>query len=248
MAAQGATVTTGDGGFLDRFPWWAQLIVLILLVLLIIGSVDYFMFRPKRLEAAKLDQQAQELRRQNQEAETIRQNIEAYQSTLDGLNARLDAMKVKLPEQREISNVFDSTKQMMASSGLKLVQFQTSAKDKEVPQKYYTEAMSTVRVAGSYREIQTLFEKLSTFDRVVNVTDITITKSTAPDQVQGDTALGSFTLTAFYISEANRLALENKDLPPAVDPKTGKPIPAVDPKTGKPIPQPAGGATPAAPK
>lgn len=85
MAAQGATVTTGDGGFLDRFPWWAQLIVLIVLVLLIVGSVDFFLFRPKRLEAAKLEQQANELRRQNQEAETIRQNIEAYQSTLDGL-------------------------------------------------------------------------------------------------------------------------------------------------------------------
>lgn len=236
MAAQGATVTTGDGGFLDRFPWWAQLIVLVVLVLLIVGSVDFFLFRPKRLEAGKLEQQAQELRRQNQEAETIRQNIEAYQSTLDGLNARLDQMKVKLPEQREISNVFDSTKGMMTSSGLKLVQFQTSAKDKEVPQKYYTEASSTVKVAGSYREIQTLFEKLSAFDRVVNVTDITITKATATDQVQGDTALGSFTLTAFYISEANRQALENKDLPPPVDPKTGKPIPP-----------PPGGATPPAP-
>ncbi len=236
MAAQGATVTTGDGGFLDRFPWWAQLIVLVVLVLLIVGSVDFFLFRPKRLEAAKLEQQAQELRRQNQEAETIRQNIEAYQSTLDGLNARLDQMKVKLPEQREITNVFDSTKQMMTSTGLKLVQFQTSAKDKEVPQKYYTEASSTVKVAGSYREIQTLFEKLSAFDRVVNVTDITITKATAQDQVQGDTALGSFTLTAFYISEANRQALENKDT-----------APPVDPKTGKPVAPPPGGAAPGAP-
>lgn len=236
MAAQGATVTTGDGGFLDRFPWWAQLIVLIVLVLLIVGSVDFFLFRPKRQEAAKLEQQANELRRQNQEAETIRQNIEAYQSTLDGLNARLDQMKVKLPEQREITNVFESTKQMMTSSGLKLVQFQTSAKDKEVPQKYYTEASSTVKVAGSYREIQTLFEKLSAFDRVVNVTDITITKSTAQDQAQGDSALGSFTLTAFYISEANRQALENKDT-----------APAVDPKTGKPVAPPPGGAAPGAP-
>lgn len=237
MAAQGATVTTGDGGFLERFPWWAQLLVLVVLVLLVVGAVDYFLFRPKRQEAAKLDQQAQELRRQNQEAETIRQNIEAYQSTLDGLNVRLDQMKVKLPEQREISNVFDSTKQMMTASGLKLVQFQTSAKDNEVPQKYYTEASSSVKVAGSYREVQTLFEKLSTFDRVVNVTDITITKATATDQVQGDTALGSFTLTAFYISEANRQALENKDLPQA----------AVDPKTGKPVAPPPGGAAPGAP-
>ncbi|MBK6315284.1 MAG: type 4a pilus biogenesis protein PilO [Blastocatellia bacterium] len=236
MAAQGATVTTGDGGFLDRFPWWAQLVVLIVLILVIILAVDWFLFRPKRLEAAKLDQQAQELRRQNQEAETIRQNIEAYQATLDGLNARLDQMKVKLPEQREISNVFESTKQLMSASGLKLVQFQTSAKDTEVPQKYYTEAMSTVKVAGSYREIQTLFEKLSAFDRVVNVTDITITKAAATDQVQGDTAIGAFTLTAFYISEANRQALETKDLPPPVDPKTGKPVAP-----------PPGGAPPAAP-
>ncbi|MCC6742776.1 MAG: type 4a pilus biogenesis protein PilO [Acidobacteria bacterium] len=239
MAAQGGTVTTGDGGFLDRVPWWAQLAILIVVVLVIVFSVDYFLFRPKRLEAAKLDQQAQELRRQNQEAETIRQNIEAYQQTLDDLNVRLDAMKVKLPEQREISNVFDSSKQMMASSGLKLVQFETSAKDKEVPQKYYTEASSSVKVAGSYREIQALFEKLASFDRVVNVTNISIAKSAAGDQAQGDTAVGTFTLTAFYISEANRMALENKDAPPPVDPKTGKPVAA---------PAGAAPAPPAAPK
>lgn len=244
MAAQGATVTTGDGGFLDRFPWWLQLIVLVVVIVVIVAAVDFFLFMPKRTEAAKLDQQAQELRRQNQEAETIRQNIEAYQKTLDGLNAQLDVMKVKLPEQREITNVFESTKQMIGSSGLKLVQFQTNSKDKEVPQKYYTEAPSTVRVVGSYREVQTLFEKLAAFERVVNVTDITISKAEAKDQLQGDTALGTFTLTAFYISEANRQALENKDQAPPVDPKTGKPIP---PPAAKPGAAPAA-APAAAPK
>jgi len=232
MAQPGATVTYSEGGFLDRFPWYVQLLVLLAAILLIVVVVDYAMFMKWRTEAKQKDQQAQELRRQNQEADIVRANIVEYQKRLDDLNAQFDTLKVRLPEEREVTVIFDNAKSMMANSGLKLVQFTTSSKDREVSQKYYTEVASSVKVAGSYSNVQSLFQKLAAYDRIVNVTDITLSKAEDKDQATGASVLSSFTLTAFYISDANRKALESGEKPPEIDPKTGKPKPP------KPAPKP----------
>ena len=223
MAQQGATVTYSEGGFLDRFPWYVQLLVLLAAILLVVVVVDYAMFMKWRTEAKQKDQQAQELRRQNQEADIVRANIVEYQKRLDDLNAQFDTLKVRLPEEREVTVIFDNAKSMMANSGLKLVEFSTSGKDREVSQKYYTEVSSAVKVAGTYSNVQSLFQKLSAYDRIVNVTDITLTKAEEKDQAAGASVVSSFTLTAFYISDANRKALEEANKPPEIDPKTGKP-------------------------
>lgn len=209
MAQSSATVSYSEGGFLDRFPWYVQLLLLLGVILLVLFAVDYFMMSPMRAEAARMNQQAEDLRRQNQEAETIRANIEAYQKTLDDLNAKLDALKVRLPEEREVTNIFENTKAMISASGLKLVQFQTSAKDKVTDKGFYTEVTSNVKAAGSYGAVQDLFRKLSNYDRILNVTDISLSKATDKDQAAGATTLSSFTLTAFYISEENRKNLED---------------------------------------
>jgi Tfp pilus assembly protein PilO len=124
--AQGATVTASEGGLLDRFPWYVQLLVLLAAILLVAFLVDYFMFMKWRTEAAKKDQEAQELRRQNQEADIVRANIAEYQKRLDDLNAQLDVLKVRLPEEREVTAIFDSAQTMIKTSGLKLSKFNIS--------------------------------------------------------------------------------------------------------------------------
>jgi Tfp pilus assembly protein PilO len=239
MAQPNATVTYSEGGFLDRFPWYVQLIVLLVTILLLVGIMDWFMFMKWRTEAQKKNEQAQQLRRENQEADIVRANIAEYQKRLDDLNAQFDTLRVRLPEEREVSNIFDNSKSMMSNSGLKLVQFSTSSKDQEVPQKYYTQVASTVRVAGKYSNVQNFFQKLAAYDRIVNVTDILLQQAPESDQAAGASVVASFTLTAFYISDANRQALEASQKPPQIDPKTGKPVTPAPGAPGAPAPAPA---------
>jgi Tfp pilus assembly protein PilO len=227
--AQPATIAYSEGGFLDRCPWYVQLLGLLGIILVILGAVHYFVMQPMRNEAEKKNQEAETLRRENQEAETIRQNIEAYQKTLDELNVKLDALRVRLPEEREVTNIFENAKSMISGSGLKLVQFQTSTKDRNVDKGFYTEVNSGVKVAGSYGAIQELFRKLSAYERIVNVTDITLGKAGDQDQASGATTVGSFNLTAFYLSDANRKKLE-ETVTQEIDPKTGKPVVKKDAK------------------
>lgn len=227
MAQPNTTVTYSEGSsLLDRFPWYVQLLVLLVAILLVAGLLDYFLFWNWRTEAAKMSQQAQQLRRENQEADIVRANIVEYQKRLDDLNAQFETLKVRLPEEREVSSIFDNSKSMMKASGLKLNQFSTSGKDHEVAQKYYTEVASAVNVAGSYRNVQDFFQRLASYDRILNVTDIQLSRGTDTDQASGASVVASFTLTAFYISDANRKALEASQTAPAPPPgQPGAPPP-----------------------
>ena len=218
--AQTQTVTASEGGILDRFPWYVQLLVMLAVILLVAFLVDYFMFMKWRTEAAKKTAEADELRRQNLEADIVRNNIIEYQKRLNDLNGQLDTLKVRLPEEREVTNIFENAQAMIRDSKLKLVRFNISAKDSQVPQKYYTEVSSNVEVAGGYRDVQSLFQRLAAYDRILNVTDINLSQAGEQDQASGATTLAAFKLTAFYISAQNREALEQG--PDAAATKDGK--------------------------
>jgi Tfp pilus assembly protein PilO len=206
MAPQApGTVTVQEGGFLDRFPWYAQLGILLALVLVIWFLFDRFMFAGYRDEADQKMEQVKSLIQQNQEADIIARNIADYEKTLVELNAQFDSLRNRLPEQREVSAIFDNVKTLIEKNGLKLIQYSTGG---DAPKQYYTEQSNGILCAGGYREVQNLFQDLANYQRILNVTSISLDKANADLQVSGATTRASFTVTAFYISEANRKALE----------------------------------------
>lgn len=242
MAQPGVT-TTGDGGFLDRFPLWAQLLAIVGVILLVWLAVHYLLISSMLDDASKKGAEAAKLRQENLQADVIKQNIADYQKTLEGLNAQLDGLKVRLPEEREITNIFENTKSLMERGGLTLVAFKTGdAKGKgatEVAKELYTEVPSSVTVVGKYSNIQSFFRTMAGYERIVNITDLTLKNADDKYQVSGATTQAQFNLTAFYISEQNRKNLEAQENPQAQEPADPK-------KKGKTPPKPA--AKPPAPK
>jgi Tfp pilus assembly protein PilO len=199
------TVTVQEGGLLDRFPWYAQLGILLALVLVIWFLFDYFMFAGYRDEANQTMEKVNVLIQQNREADIIARNIEDYEKTLAELNAQFDSLRNRLPEQREVSAIFDNVKTLIEKNGLKLLQYSTGG---DAPKQYYTEQSNGILCAGAYPQVQSLFQDLANYQRILNVTNISLEKANPDLQLSGATTRASFTVTAFYISEANRKALE----------------------------------------
>jgi type IV pilus assembly protein PilO len=211
MAQQAAAaVTFQERGFLDRFPWYVQLLVLLALVLAIAFAVDWFLFKPDRDLADQRQQEADALRQQNHDADIIRQNIAEFEKTLEDLNRQFEDLKVRLPEQREVSNIFENVRSLIDKNQLQLLQYATVSKDKEVARDYYTEVPNTVVVAGTYPKVQALFQDLANYQRILNVTDITLEKAPETLQAKQASVKASFTVTAFYISDQNRQRLEQE--------------------------------------
>ena len=211
MAQQVApAVTFQERGFLDRFPWYVQLLVLLALVLAIAFAFDWFLLKPDRDLADQRQQEANALKQQNRDADIIRQNIAEYETTLNDLNREFEDLKVRLPEQREVSNIFENVRALIDKNQLQLLQYATVSKDKEVPRDYYTEVPNTVVIAGTYPKVQALFQDLANYQRILNVTDITLEKAPPTLQERQASVKASFTVTAFYISDLNRQKLDQE--------------------------------------
>jgi Tfp pilus assembly protein PilO len=228
--AQAITAMPADGqNILDRFPWYAQLGILLALVFVLWFAVRYFFVSPMIDEAATKRQEVEQLKIQNQEADIVRQNIEEFKKTLAGYNEQFESLKYKLPEESQRSLIFDGIKQMIERNDLRLASFATGAgggkgagKGGDESKDYYTETKAAVGVLGPYRKVQALFRDIANYDRILNVTDINLTKANENEQLSGLTTKATFTVTGFYISEANKKALEEASKPPAPDPKGKK--------------------------
>src|SRR5207244_1686433 len=90
-------------------------------------AVDHFMFAGYRDEADSKLQQVAQLKSENAEASVVAQNIEAYEKTLAEKNAEFDALKGRLPEQREVSAIFENVRSLIQKNSLKLLNYQTGA-------------------------------------------------------------------------------------------------------------------------
>lgn len=209
MGQPASAVAFEERGFLDRFPWYVLLLALLALVLIIGFALDYYLFKPSRDEAERKMTEVAELKRQNQDADIIRANIAEFEKTLEELNQRFDDLKVRLPEQREVSQIFENVRTLISQNGLQLLEYR-SPSSTETNKNYYTEIPSAARVAGTYVKIQQLFQALSDYQRILNVTDINLRR--APDQLQAQRATteAAFNITAFYISEENRKTIDSE--------------------------------------
>src|SRR6476646_1048227 len=110
MAATMTTVVKGTdeaGSFFSRMAWYYQMGVLLLLSGLLIFASDYLLYSEKRAETAKIEDKVQQLKAKNAQGSIIRQNLAATEQTLIEKREEIDKLRDLLPDQVEISRVYD---------------------------------------------------------------------------------------------------------------------------------------------
>lgn len=237
MAASMTTVIKGgeeSGSFLTRMPWYYQMALLLALTGLLIFAADALLYSETRAETVKIQEQVQSLKTKNSQASIIRQNIEATEATLREKRAEMDRLRDLLPDEVQISRVYDNIKEIMKVKRLEMKQF---AQNKPEPSDFYTAQKILVQVSGSYDSLGQFFSELGFYKRILSVGDVEIKQSEDNAQEVGRSINSSFVVTAYYISPEN---LEKLTKAPEAPPATpaGKP-------GAKPAPGNAAPATPA---
>jgi len=231
MAASVTSVMKGaeeQGNFFSRMAWYYQMGLLLGLVVLLIFATDALLYSDTRSETVKLREQVQGLKAKNAQGNIIRQNLAAAENTLKEKREEIDRLRDLLPDQVEISRVYDSIKDFMREQKLEVRKF---AQLKEAPQDFYTGQPIQVQVTGSYDNLGQFFSRLGFFTRIVSVTDVDIKQSEDGAQEYGRSINSSFVVTAYFISQENLDKLTMKK--PAPEP--GKPA---QQQPGKPAEQP----------
>lgn len=214
MTATTTTVVKGaeeSGGFLSRMAWYYQIAVLLLLSGLLIFAADYLLYSEKRSDTAKMLEKVQQLKAKNAQGSIIRQNLAATEQTLNEKREEIDRLRDLLPDQVEISRVYDNIKDFLREQKLELKRF---VHLKAVPADFYTAQPIQIEVTGSYDSLGQFFSRLGFYSRIVSVTDVEI--KTAEDSAQevGRSINGAFVVTAYYIAPENLEKLTMKKAAP----------------------------------
>lgn len=217
MAATMTTVVKGNeeaGSFFSRMAWYYQMGVLLLLSGLLIFAADYLLYSEKRAETIKIEDKVQQLKAKNAQGSIIRQNLAATEQTLIEKREEIDRLRDLLPDQVEISRVYDNIKDFLREQRLELKRF---VHMKSVVADFYTAQPIQIEVTGSYDSLGQFFSRLGFYSRIVSVTEVEVKQAEDGGQEVGRSINGSFVVTAYYIAPENleKLTMKKPAAPPA---------------------------------
>jgi len=177
--------------------------LIIILVIFIIGYLDYFYFLSDAIEnKTKLDKQLEDMQGQIREKEKITMQVNKYKTDVAALKENYKVALQKLPDQREIPGLFHSVALAGKDAGIEFLLFEPKAavpktldkqpseqkqtgsskaapvdgKKTPTPQQepFYEEIPVGVTVMGTFQNILYFFEKVAKLPRIVNISDISM--------------------------------------------------------------------------
>jgi Tfp pilus assembly protein PilO len=155
----------------------------------------YFITRPTREETAGFNAEISQLRAKNAQAQIASQRLIEFRAVYKAREAEYEELKALLPEQREITMVLQGVQDRARSTGLVLRKF--LPKD-DVQQDNYSGKRIEVSVTSSFASLRAFFEQLAHYQRIVSVTNFTLTQA---EKLSGSkTVDATFDLTAYYVS------------------------------------------------
>jgi type IV pilus assembly protein PilO len=220
MAATMTTVVKGNeeaGSFFSRMAWYYQMAVLLLLSGLLIFAADYLLYSEKRAETVKIEDKVQQLKAKNAQGSIIRQNLAATEQTLIEKREEIDRLRDLLPDQVEISRVYDNIKDFLREQKLELKRF---VHLKATSAEFYTAQPIQIEVTGTYDSLGQFFSRLGFYSRIVSVTEVEVKQAEESGQEVGRSINGSFVVTAYYIAPENleKLTMKKPAAAPAATP------------------------------
>lgn len=156
-----------------KIPLQQKLIAVGVVVLLVAVATWFFSVDPARAQIADND-----ARIEKQEAQLLKLQQQAQHRTqfmreVERLKQRLREAEEQLPKQAEIPKLLRDIAYEAQQSGLRLDRFEIQSETQEGD---FARVPVKMSVRGSYHEIAVFFDRLSKMPRIVNVTDMLMTK------------------------------------------------------------------------
>jgi type IV pilus assembly protein PilO len=220
MAATMTTVVKGTeeaGSFFSRMAWYYQMGVLLALSGLLIWGTDLMLYDTTRKETKSINEKVEGLKAKNAQGSIIRQNLAATEQTLKEKREEIDKLRDLLPDQVEISRVYDNIKDFLREQRLELKRF---VHMKAASADFYTAQPIQIEVTGSYDSLGQFFSRLGFYSRIVSVTEVEVKQAEESGQEVGRSINGSFVVTAYYIAPENleKLTMKKPVAPPPATP------------------------------
>jgi type IV pilus assembly protein PilO len=189
-----------EGTFLSRVPLWAQILIVLVGVGVLIFLMDLLLFQETRTNAEKTEKQALQIEAENQKLEVVRVQLNEYKKAIDQMLQDLRSYRERIPEEVRISATLGDL-QNQARGDLTVIREFTPSP--VVSKDFYKEKSVKMKVGTTYSRLGKFFEHIAGFPRIVSISDVEIRQ--ADKQTPNLTIEASYTLTTYYASEQDIL-------------------------------------------
>ena len=187
---------------LDRPP--RQKLAMLCGVVLAVAFLDWtYLYGPEQLALTDLHAEVSQKRAELTAKREKTDARGAAERELRDLGAELKRAQARLPDQREIADLLSNVAASGRAAGLDIVLFRQKA---EVPHDFYAEVPVEMQMRGTYHDVALFLDRVKRLDRIVNVTNIQLTKP----KIDGDRVVleAGCTATTFrFLDEAERQKL-----------------------------------------
>lgn len=186
---------------LNDKPWYVALLVGLVLGGALYAAMHFYVFQDIRAENENRRENIARLEREIEKGLEAQRNLPALKEKVAELEIELDRLKQILPTRRETDSLIRKLRQLTERGRFRLVRF---TPQNFVEQDFFYEWPINVNLSGTYHELGLLFDRLSRFSRIINVTELNITPARRRRGADGDeesTISAAFTLRTFLFKE-----------------------------------------------
>ena len=181
---------------LSKLPWYSQVGVFVVLSLAAVGAFWNWVARDA-MDA--LETRRGELAKINQTIDrglATAKRLPEFRREVEQLEAQLVRLRAVLPEEQDVADLLRRVQAMATQSNLRIRGFTPRTVARK---QMHMEWPIGLQLEGTYHDLGDFLGRVSKFDRVINVGDITIrAKDLSSD---GTTITAEFTATTFVLIE-----------------------------------------------
>jgi len=183
---------------LNDKPWYVALIVGLVLGGALYVAMHFYVFEDIRADIARREDNIAKLEREIEKGRAAQRDLPKLEEEIRNDELELDRLKQILPTGRETDQLIKKLRQLTEAGHFSLVRFTPQP---YVEQDFYYEWPIAVSLEGTYHELGLLFDRLSRYKRIINVTELTI----QPARARGSdaTITATFTARTFIYKEAD---------------------------------------------
>lgn len=188
---------------LEKLPFYGQVLVFSALALGIV-VIAYFVFPNLKTMQAEIDTMQGDLaekQREISDGQAIEARLPEFESEIKSLKQKLGDVQQILPTGRETGDLLSWIKNLGDQSNLDLKSFSPGGLR---PVEFYKEFPIEMNVTGTYHDLGLFLDRVSKYQRIINVDNLRITKLT--QRGRGKTIQASFTATTFVYDEESASA------------------------------------------
>jgi type IV pilus assembly protein PilO len=155
-----------------KFPPRQRYAVFALVVLLVLVADWYFVYSEQATKVARLEAEYARVETERAEKQAYVENMSKYELRLKELQESLVAARSQLPDDPDVPQLLSQLGNKARQAGLEIDRFEPKG---EKAQDFYAEIMFALKVRGSYHEIGTFLDAVGKLDRILNVTNLSMT-------------------------------------------------------------------------